>query len=124
VSSKFFLEMMGCDSPLTCVPDENIRSSAKDANDLPEPMPGSQAEKEEPQRMRTGEEEVLTISRKEKKLHEMRCQCLGNLCTLENPNCEHCGIDEALEELEKRISIRLSEARTSEKRTSGIKEKG
>lgn len=34
-------------------------------------------------------------------------QCYGNFCTLKNPDCENCGIDDALDELETRLSVRV-----------------
>lgn len=37
---------------------------------------------------------------------ETKRQCLGNFCTIENPNCEQCGIDEAMDILEDFIRIR------------------
>jgi len=35
-----------------------------------------------------------------KHLTETKKQCFGNFCTIENPDCENCGIDEALDILE------------------------
>jgi len=38
---------------------------------------------------------------------ETRKRCLGNWCTLEDPDCERCGIDEALDELEQRLGSKV-----------------
>ncbi len=35
-------------------------------------------------------------------------QCYGNFCTLENPDCERCKIDDALDLLELRNSVQVS----------------
>jgi len=35
-------------------------------------------------------------------------QCIGNFCPRENPDCEHCKIDEALDILEDFIRARES----------------
>lgn len=33
-------------------------------------------------------------------------QCLGNYCTLEKPHCETCGIDDTLDDLERRLNLK------------------
>lgn len=45
--------------------------------------------------------------RRMKQSNEIKKECIGNYCKLENPDCKGCGIDDALDELVMRNSIRI-----------------
>jgi hypothetical protein len=47
-------------------------------------------------------------------------QCFGNFCTLSNPDCRYCAIDEALDELEQRLTNNASQDHLLDKKRVAV----